>query len=182
MKPKGKGEAGSDLREKWQSLGDRRGPWWGRPLLRTSVCEQRSSSCRICRLPNCLRRVVLRNRQKEDKSEGTGQHVHNPRLHPPSAKARISGAGKGAPEAVFPSASLEQEAANRARGQMGRVLGSGWEGAVGSGMGALQICRTLLFFLSLCVSTKSVFQRVRREPEPQKPSSKECGCFLILSL
>lgn len=44
---------------------------------------------------------------------------------------------------------------------------------MGSGTGACKMCWTL-FFLSLYDSTQSSFQRVRRQPEPQKPSPKDC--------
>lgn len=105
----------------------------GSPLRRKSVCERRNSSRRIRCIANGPRSVVHRNRQKEEKSEGTGLHIPAPAPapgpRPPPRKARISGAGKGASEVVSPAASLEPEAANRARGQMGRVLGSGGEGA-----------------------------------------------------
>lgn len=51
---------------------------------------------------------------------------------------------------------------------------------MGLGTGACKMCWTL-FFLSLYDSTQSSFQRVRRQPETQKPSPKDCVCFLIFS-
>lgn len=65
----------------------------GSPLRRKSVCERRNSSHRIRCLPNGPRRVVLRNRQKEEKSEGTGLHIPTPT--PPLKSTHFRGWERG---------------------------------------------------------------------------------------
>lgn len=87
---------------------------------------------------------------------------------------------KGTRKVFSLMASLEQEAADRALvrsegGCSGKWLGGGCRLRNG---GFSNILDTF-FFLSVCGSTKSSSQRMWREAETQKPSSKECDCFSL---